>query len=181
LFVRLLKYATFNCSISSNTVFLLRYKYYGFFDYIRQKKAISPEMDCLSFFFLRGRSALLVAGLVRRSSTMSGVSSHAEDRPWRDQLDGLLLSNEGKPRRERLTLIRVFEELRGLGYEGSYDAVRRYAKVWAKERGAAVAEAYVPLSFSPRFAANVDRSASGFRVRPTKHHNQISTSAKRRN
>ena len=60
--------------------------------------------------------------------------------PWRDQLDGLLLSNEGKPRRERLTLIRVFEEPRGLGYEGSYDAVRRYAKVWAKERGAAVAE-----------------------------------------
>jgi len=26
--------------------------------------------------------------------------------------------------RERLTLIRVFEELRGLGYEGGYDAVR---------------------------------------------------------
>src|SRR5215470_13111368 len=42
--------------------------------------------------------------------------------PWRDQLDGLLLANESKPPRERLTLIRVFEELRGLGYEGSYDA-----------------------------------------------------------
>src|SRR5258706_14114559 len=44
--------------------------------------------------------------------------------PWRDQLNELLLSNEGKPSRERLTLIRIFEELRGLGYEGSYDAVR---------------------------------------------------------
>ena len=33
-----------------------------------------------------------------------------------------------KPARERLTLIRMFEELRGLGYDGSYDAVRRYAK-----------------------------------------------------
>jgi hypothetical protein len=43
--------------------------------------------------------------------------------PWRDQLDGLLLENEGKPARERLTLIRIFEELRALGYEGSYDAV----------------------------------------------------------
>ena len=31
--------------------------------------------------------------------------------PWRDQLDGLLLANEEKPGRERLTLIRVFEEL----------------------------------------------------------------------
>jgi hypothetical protein len=46
--------------------------------------------------------------------------------PWRDQLDGLLLANEEKPARERLTLIRVFEELRGLGYEGGYDAVRRW-------------------------------------------------------
>src|SRR5208282_1098677 len=50
--------------------------------------------------------------------------------PWRDQLDGLLLANEGKPGRERLTLVRVFEELRGLDYEGGYDAVRRYARAW---------------------------------------------------
>jgi hypothetical protein len=34
--------------------------------------------------------------------------------PCRDQLDGLLLANEGKASRERLTLIRIFEELRGL-------------------------------------------------------------------
>jgi hypothetical protein len=33
--------------------------------------------------------------------------------PWRDQLDGLLLANQGKPARERLTLIRIFEGLRG--------------------------------------------------------------------
>jgi hypothetical protein len=46
--------------------------------------------------------------------------------PWRGQLDGLLLANEGRSARERLTLIRIFEELRALGYEGSYDAVRRY-------------------------------------------------------
>jgi hypothetical protein len=38
--------------------------------------------------------------------------------PWRKQLDDLLLANEGKPRRERLTLIRVFEEPRGLGIPG---------------------------------------------------------------
>jgi hypothetical protein len=62
--------------------------------------------------------------------------------PWRDQLDGLLQANEGKPARERLTLIRIFEELRALGYEGSYHAVRRYAKVWRAARGAATAETY---------------------------------------
>jgi transposase len=78
--------------------------------------------------------------------------------PWRDQLDGLLLANEDKPARERLTLIRVFEELRGLGYAGSYDAVRRYAKRWRVERGAATAEAYVPLSFAPGEAYQFDWS-----------------------
>ena len=39
--------------------------------------------------------------------------------PWSDKLDQLLLANEGKPSRERLTLIRLFEELRGCGYEGA--------------------------------------------------------------
>jgi len=81
--------------------------------------------------------------------------------PWRDQLDGLLLANEGKPSRERLTLIRIFEELRGLGYEGSYDAVRRYARKWRVERGAATAEAFVPLSFAPGEAYQFDLVARG--------------------
>jgi hypothetical protein len=61
--------------------------------------------------------------------------------PWRDQLDSLLLENEGKPARERLTLIRIFEELRALGYEGSYDAVRRSARVWRQALGSATAQA----------------------------------------
>ncbi len=43
--------------------------------------------------------------------------------PWRDQLDGLLLANQGKPARERLTLIRIFEELRGLGWTHKYPAI----------------------------------------------------------
>ena len=69
--------------------------------------------------------------------------------PWRDKLDQLLLANEGKASRERLTLIRLFEELRGLGYDGGYDAVRRYGNNWRKEHGASTAAAYVPLSFAP--------------------------------
>ena len=48
--------------------------------------------------------------------------------PWQDALDRMLATNEAKPSRERLTLIRIFEALRGVGYEGGYDAVRRYAR-----------------------------------------------------
>src|SRR3954471_1120436 len=78
--------------------------------------------------------------------------------PWSDKLDQLLVANEGKAPRERLTLIRLFEELRGCGYSGGYDAVRRYARRWSKERGATTAAAYVPLSFAPGEAYQFDWS-----------------------
>jgi transposase len=77
---------------------------------------------------------------------------------WHGDLDRMLSDNQAGPARERLTLIRMFEELRGLGYQGSYDAVRRYAKKWRVERGAATAEAYVPLSFAPGEAYQFDWS-----------------------
>ena len=78
--------------------------------------------------------------------------------PWRERLEALLLANEGKPDRERLTLIRLYEELRERGYDGGYDTVRRYAKAWRQERGSATAEAYVPLSFAPGEAYQFDWS-----------------------
>jgi transposase len=83
---------------------------------------------------------------------------HPKIGPWSNKLDQLLVANEGKAPRERLTLIRVFEELHGLGYEGGYDAVRRYARRWAKERGQSTAAAYVPLSFAPGEAYQFDWS-----------------------
>ena len=78
--------------------------------------------------------------------------------PWREALDGLLAGNEGKPARERLTLIRIFEELRSQGYEGSYDALRRYAKGWRRAQATMTAAAYVPLSFAPGEAYQFDWS-----------------------
>ena len=77
---------------------------------------------------------------------------------WREKLDELLAANEAKPGRERLTLIRVFETLGGLGYEGGYDAVRRYARAWGRERAATSADAFVPLSFAPGEAYQFDWS-----------------------
>jgi transposase len=74
------------------------------------------------------------------------------------KLEQLLSANAGKPSRERLTLIRIFEELRGLGYEGGYDAVRRFARAWSQNRGAVTAEAYVPLYYAPGEAYQFDWS-----------------------
>jgi len=78
--------------------------------------------------------------------------------PWREALDELLTANGAKPSRERLTLIRIFEELRGRGYLGGYDAVRRYARGWQRDRVASSAGAYVPLSFAPGEAYQFDWS-----------------------
>src|SRR5580693_366728 len=77
---------------------------------------------------------------------------------WAAELDGLLAGNAAKAAREQLTLIRIFEELRGRGYDGGYDAVRRYARRWAKQHGQATATAYVPLSFAPGEAYQFDWS-----------------------
>ncbi len=78
--------------------------------------------------------------------------------PWSATLEQLLVVNEAKASRERLTLIRLFEELRGRGYDGGYDAVRRYARRWSQERGRSTAAAYVPLSFAPGEAYQFDWS-----------------------
>jgi hypothetical protein len=59
---------------------------------------------------------------------------------------------------ERLTLIRLFEDLRELGYAAGYNAVRRYAREWQRRRSAMSAVAYVPLSFAPGEAYRFDWS-----------------------
>lgn len=76
--------------------------------------------------------------------------------PWQQKRDAFLQGNADRAPRERLTLIRLFEELRAVGYEGGHDAVRRYARSWSKARGAVTAEAYVPLSYDPGEAQQFD-------------------------
>ncbi|MBV8397825.1 MAG: IS21 family transposase, partial [Acetobacteraceae bacterium] len=77
---------------------------------------------------------------------------------WKGELERLLVQNAGSVARERLTLIRLFEELRAQGYDGGYDAVRRYARAWSRQHVGQTAEAYVPLSFAPGEAYQFDWS-----------------------
>ncbi len=78
--------------------------------------------------------------------------------PWRSDLDAMLAENARRPKRERLTVIRIYEELRNRGYGGGYDAIRRYAAGWSKVAQEASASAYVPLSFDAGEAYQFDWS-----------------------
>jgi len=103
-----------------------------------------------------------VRRIVRTGRTDAQYERETQPRPklgrWTAELETLLAANAKKSPREQLTLIRVYEELRGRGYEGGYDAVRRYARTWSVAQGQAVATAYVPLRFEPGEAYQFDWS-----------------------
>ena len=103
-----------------------------------------------------------VRKVLRSGETSFEYEREVQPRPklgrWTTDLEQLLAANAVRTTREQLTLIRIFEELRGRGYDGGYDAVRRYARRWAKQHGQATAAAYVPLSFAPDEAYQFDWS-----------------------
>ena len=95
-------------------------------------------------FFVQGKSIKLICRELRvsRKVVRKVVRSQATEfryereaqplpkiGPWTDQLDELLLANEGKAARERLTLIRLFEELRNRGYDGGYADKNQVIKI----------------------------------------------------
>ena len=73
-------------------------------------------------------------------------------------LDAMLEENAGRAKRDRLTFQRIYEALRLEGYQGGYDAVRRYGRSWERQHAANAADAYVPLSFAPGEAYQFDWS-----------------------
>src|SRR6201995_4930138 len=103
-----------------------------------------------------------VRKVLRSDETSFSYEREIQPRPklgrWKSEIDRMLARNAGNTARERLTLIRLFEELRALGYEGGYDAVRRYARAWSREHASQTASAYVPLSFAPGEAYQFDWS-----------------------
>jgi transposase len=125
----------------------------AYFAHGKSIKAICREL---------GLSRKVVRKVIRSGETSFTYERAVQPRPklgqWTAALDELLETNAAKPAREQLTLIRIFEELRGRGYGGGYDAVRRYARRWSKERGQSTAAAYVPLSFAPGEAFQFDWS-----------------------
>ena len=92
--------------------------------------------------------------------------------PWVEELERRLEANAKKERKDRLSLLRIHEDLASLGYEGGYDAVRRYARAWRRRRRLlSPSQAFVPLSFEsgrglpvrlePRIRGSVGRHDPG--------------------
>lgn len=75
-----------------------------------------------------------------------------------EDLTALLEAESALPRRERRSTQRLFEELRGRGYEGAHDSVHRFARAWRQEQSRLPAKAYVPMSFAPGEAYQFDWS-----------------------
>jgi transposase len=125
----------------------------AYFVQYRTIKAIARELKL---------SRNTVRKVIRSGETAFSYSRDVQPRPklgaWATQLEQLLADNEARPKRERLDLIRIFEDLRRSGYAGGYDAIRRYARARQRRRGRGLAEAFVPLSFAPGEAYQFDWS-----------------------
>jgi hypothetical protein len=80
----------------------------------------------------RGLSRNTVRKIVRSEDTAFAYERKAQPLPRLEQLEALLAANETKPRRQRLTWMRMHETLRASGYQGGYDSVRRSARALAQ-------------------------------------------------
>ncbi len=124
-------------------------------------------------YFVRGRtigeivrdlrvSRNTVRKVIRSETTEFKYAREVQPRPalgrWVVELDRLLDVNAARPARERVNLMRICEQLQALGYEGSYSALRRYARGRERQAGLATSEAFVPLSFAPGEAYQFDWS-----------------------
>jgi transposase len=84
--------------------------------------------------------------------------------PWVEALTAILEAEDRLPRRERRSTIRLFEELRGRGYDGAHDSIHRFVKNWRAEHARAPARAFIPLRFEPGEAYQFDWSHEGIEL-----------------
>ena len=76
---------------------------------------------------------------------------------YKIQLEAWLTEDRNLPKSQRCSGRKLYERLKGVGYDGAYDSVQRFTKRWLLE-GGKVGDAYVPLSFAPGEAYQFDWS-----------------------
>jgi|SRR5512143_487589 transposase len=102
-----------------------------------------------------------VSKYLRSGETAPRYERHVQPYPrlaaFQKELERLVEENDRQPVRDRLDYRGIFKQLQAAGYQGGYDAVRRYIKRW-KQRQPAVTppQAFVPLTFAPGEAYQFD-------------------------
>lgn len=103
-----------------------------------------------------------VRNIIRSGITDQKYARSAQPHPklgsFIDLLTELLNEDSGKPVRHRRSAQLLFEQLQREGYEGGYDAVRRYVGNLKRASGTTLGKAYIPLEYEPGDAFQFDWS-----------------------
>jgi transposase len=78
--------------------------------------------------------------------------------PYAERLIKMLETDARRPVRDRRTALKLFAEIKGLGFDGDYSRVTEFIRGWREGGGAAVTKAFVPLQFEPGEAHQFDWS-----------------------
>lgn len=82
--------------------------------------------------------------------------------PYKDQLERALIADSHRPKRDRRTAKRLFEELKAAGYAGGYTQLTDYIREFRKHGlGEGIGQAFVPLHFRFGEAFQFDWSEEG--------------------
>jgi hypothetical protein len=122
--------------------------------YFEQERPIKEIVRTLSV------SRATVRKIIRGHQTEFKYARDVQPTPklgvWVEALTEILESESKLAKRERRSTQRLFEELRGRGYDGAHDSVHRFVRSWREERARVPAHAYVPMSFAPGEAYQFD-------------------------
>ena len=103
--------------------------------------------------------------VLRSGQTSFAYEREVQPRPklgqWAAELERRLIANDRLSRRERLGLIRIFEDLRVAGYQGGYDAVRRFDPARRRKQGTGASDAFLCKLHRPRACASRARMMPG--------------------
>ena len=103
-----------------------------------------------------------VRSIIRSGITDQKYERSEQPRPklgsFVERLSAWLKEDVDKPVKHRRRAQILFEQLQREGYDGGYDAVRRFVGTWKKDAGTAIVNAFIPLEWDPGDAFQFDWS-----------------------
>src|ERR1700686_2738039 len=123
--------------------------------YFEQQRSIKEIVRTLSVS--RATVRKVIRGHKTEFKYPRGVQPTPKLGDWVEVLTEIV-EKEAKPETGAPLDQRLFEELRGRGYDGAHGSVHRFVKAWRDQRTRVPVHAYVPMSFAPGEAYQFDWS-----------------------